>query len=178
MTIVSVMVGVSTSEVTIDEIPRTAHRRTAAHPTEPAPASTPSPKSARPVVSAAETVASRPPPIWDGYAVTVMTAPERCASFHAMLGAVVHQSYAGVLVTAQVPWVWPGGPVVAVQLRRNRDGAVGQPLWLGPLSDPGEQATLCRWLHAGPSAQTVPQALRGRILTRLVPLPAAAHTMN
>lgn len=162
----------------MDETPRTADRRTATHPIAPHPDHAPPLDGQRPTVPRADTAAGRPPPAWDGWVVTVMTAPERCASFHTQLATVVQKSHAGILVTAGTPWRWPGGPVVAVQLRRNHDGATGPALWLGPLSDPGERAALCQWLHGGPTAWTVPRALHRRILTRLRPPPAAAQTMN
>lgn len=110
---------------------------------------------------------------WDGFVVVVATATDQASDFAALLCTTIAGTSGGVLVTMAQPVAWPGGPVVAVALRRDDDGAVGPAIWLGPLSRPVERAALCRWLTSGPADEPLPAVLHRRVLR-----PAAKQWMH
>ncbi|ODU07293.1 MAG: hypothetical protein ABS81_02015 [Pseudonocardia sp. SCN 72-86] len=114
---------------------------------------------------------------WDGFVVVVATDPELTPGILPELKELVGATTGGVLVVLREPMPWPGGAVVGAAPRRNHDGALGRPLWLGPLTGDSERSALLEWLRVGGPGTPLPRALAPAAL-RPRPVPQPMHTAN
>lgn len=97
----------------------------------------------------------------DGFLVLLATPHE---DFRRELADCVRRTCGGVLARLHRTVLAPA-PVVAVMPRRGPDGALGPPVWFGPLHDPDDRACIMSWLEAGgPIAQPLPGQLRRRVI--------------
>lgn len=97
----------------------------------------------------------------DGFLVLLATPHE---DFRCELADCVRHSRGGVLAKLHRTMLAPA-PVVAVMPRRGHDGSLGIPVWLGPLHDPADRASVVDWLRrGGPAAGPLPPRLRRRVI--------------
>lgn len=99
----------------------------------------------------------------DGFLVVLATPHE---AFGKELAGCVRRTRGGVLAWLHRTVLAPA-PVVAVMPRRDRDGALGCAVWLGPPHDPADRACVVKWLdNGGPITGPLPDRLRRRIIPR------------